>query len=364
MTKPAKIILIAILLLAVAVVGGLHIASRVVVNRIQDMMGDKGHAARIDVGWRRIVLDDVEIGAPPDWPSRQTLRAARVTIEPDWRALLSDRLDIRRIVVSDYSLSVLRSADGSLQMLPTLRQRARERAQARGEDPDAPGKTRRETRVGLLVLEKGRLDFYDARVAKPPYRVPFENVNAEIGPLRAPANDEHTQIKLQGQMVGKQRRGAVSVQGWVALPSHDADVRTTTSGADVGLLAPYLQKHAPSLLTAGQMDLDMTTRVKNQQLAAQGKATLRDLDFSGGTLGSLPRRAVMAALEDRKGEVTFEFTLQGSLKDPKFSLTDDLSTRIVGGFTKAIGVSVEGVAEGVGSAVKGLGGALGELLGK
>ncbi|WP_176463929.1 DUF748 domain-containing protein [Bordetella genomosp. 11] len=365
MRKPAKIAILTLVLLAVIVVGGLHIASRVVVSRIQDMMGDKGHAAHIDVGWTRIVLQDVEIGAPPDWPSRQTLRAARVTLEPDWRSLLSDRLDIRRVEITDYYLSVLRSADGSLQVLPTLRQRARERAQARGEDTDEQGRSKRETSVGKIVLDKGRLDFFDGRIAKTPYRVPFENVHAEIGPLHAPANDAHTQIQLRGQMVGKQRRGTVTVDGWLALPSHDADIRTTTTGADVGLLSPYLQRHAPSILAAGQMDLDMTTHIRDQQLSAQGKAKLRDVEFSNsGGLGDLPRKAVMAALENRKGEVNFDFTLQGSLKDPKFSLTDDLSTRIVGGFAKALGVSVEGVAEGVGSAVKGLGGALGELLGK
>ncbi|AOB30459.1 hypothetical protein AKI39_06755 [Bordetella sp. H567] len=365
MTKPAKIILLAVLLIVLIAVGALHIASRLVISRIQDIMGDKGHAAHIDVGWTRIVLQDVEIGAPPDWPSRQTLRAARVTLEPDWRALLSDRIDIRRVEVSDYYLSILRSADGSLQILPTLRQRARERAEARGEATEEQGHPKRETAVGLLVLDKGRLDFFDGRIAKTPYRVPFENVHAEIGPLHAPANDEHTQIKMKGQMVGKQRRGTVTVDGWLALPSHDTDMRTTTSGADVGLLAPYLQRHAPSLLAAGQLDLDMTTHVRDQRLSAQGKAKLRDLEFNNSSsLSTLPRRAIIAALEDRKGEVSFEFTLQGSLKDPKFSLTDDLSTRIVGGFAKAVGVSVEGVAEGVGSAVKGLGGAIGELLGK
>jgi hypothetical protein len=366
MTKPVKILVIAVLLLILVVVGGLHIASRLVVGRIEDMLGDKGHAARIDVGWNQIVLQDVEIGAPPDWPARQTLRAARVTLEPNWRALLSNQIDIRRIVVSDYYLSIMRSSDGSLQILPTLRQRARERAQARGEDVDGQdeqGRPKRETSIGQLILDKGRLDFFDARIAKTPYRVPFENVHAEIGPLHAPANDEHTQIKLQGQIVGKERRGKVSVDGWLALPSHDADMHTTTTGADVGLLSPYLQKQAPSILTAGQMDLDMTTHIRNQQLAAQGKVKLRDLDF-GNKLSAVPRKAIMAALEDRKGEVSFDFTLKGSLKDPKFSLTDDLSMRIAGGFTKALGVSVEGVAEGVGSAVKGLGGALNELLGK
>jgi hypothetical protein len=366
MNKTVKFVVIPVVILAAIAALAMHIAARMVVGQIEDLMGDKGHASRIDVGWSRIVLENVEVGAPPDWPARQTLRAARITMEPDWRALLSDRISIRRIEVSDFYLSILRAEDGSLLVLPTLRQRARERAEARARQQEQGGqpKPRREIDVGQLIFDKGRMDFFDGRIAKTPYRIPFENVHAELGPLHAPANDEHTQVKMQGQMVGKQRRGAVTVNGWVALPSKDADIRTTTSGADVGLLAPYLQRSAPAVLTAGQMDLDMTTRVKDQQLSAQGKVKLRDLDFGGGDLKSLPRKAILAALEDRKNEVSFDFTLQGNLKDPKFSLTDDISMRIVGGFAKAIGVSVQGVAEGVGSAVKGLGGALNELLGK
>ncbi|ARP91461.1 hypothetical protein CAL14_15190 [Bordetella genomosp. 9] len=366
MRKSVKYVVIPVVVVAILAALAMHVAARVVVARIQDLLGDQGHAARIDVGWSQIVLENVEIGAPPDWPARQTLRAARATLEPDWRALLSDRISIRRVVISDYYLSVLRAPGGRLEILPTLRERARQRADEQAQKnggQSGEDKPKRETDVGQLVLESGRLDFFDGQVAKKPYRVPFENVHAEIGPLHAPANNAQTKVDMKGEIVGKKRRGTAQVTGWLAMPSRDADVRTTLAGADVSLLAPYLQRHSPSVLTGGQMDLDMTTRVQNQQLDAHGKVRLRDTEFSNN-LGSIPRKAVIAALENRKGEVTFDFTLQGSLKDPKFSLTDDMSTRIVGGFAKAIGVSVEGVAEGVGSAVKGLGGALGELIGK
>jgi uncharacterized protein involved in outer membrane biogenesis len=365
MRKAVKFVVIPVIVLAVVAAAAMHIAARVVVSRIEDLLGQQGKASSIDVGWSQIVLENVEIGAPPGWPTGHTLRAGRVTLDPDWRALLSDRISIRRAVVSDYDLSVLRTAEGRLRILPTFRDRADAKAREAAQGADGRPKPRRETDVGLLILENGRMEFFDAAIARQPYRIPFENLHAEIGPFHAPANDQHTQIKVRGQMVGKQRRGAVTVDGWIALPSRDADVRNTLSGADVSLLAPYLQKHAPAVLTAGQMDLDMTTRVKDQQLNAQGKVDLKDMDFSNsGSFRSLPRKAILAALEDRKGQVTFDFTLQGSLKDPKFSLTDDVSTRVVGGFAKAIGVSVEGVAEGVGSAVKGLGGALGDMLGK
>jgi uncharacterized protein involved in outer membrane biogenesis len=366
MKKIVKFVVIPLATVVVVGVAATQIAARVVVARIEDLLGEQGHAQNIDVGWNRIVLENVEIGAPPGWPTQQTLRAARVELEPDWRALLSNRISIRRATMQDYYLSVLRTDDGRLRILPTVQERAEASAQNQGKDNGDGAAPKREIYVGQLILEKGQVDFFDASISKPPYRIPIEDLHAEIGPLHTPATADHTKIVATGQMVGKKRRGTMNIDGWVAQSTKDADVRTTLQGADVALLAPYLQKRAPAALVAGQLNLNMRTRVTNQRLDAQGTVTLQDMAFdnSGSTLLSLPRKAVLAALEDRKGKVTFDFTLQGNLHDPKFSLNDNLSMRLAGGFAKALGVSVEGVAGGVGEAVKGLGGALDELFGK
>jgi uncharacterized protein involved in outer membrane biogenesis len=367
MKKIVKFVVIPLVAVVVVGVAATQIAARVVVSRIQNLLGEQGHAQNIDVGWNRIVLENVEIGAPPDWPTRQTLRAARAVLEPDWRALLSNRIAIRRATLQDYYLSVLRTDDGRVRILPTVQERADASGQGQGgPDGGDADKRKREVYVGQLILEKGQVDFFDASISKPPYRIPIEDLHAEIGPLHAPATADHTKIVATGQIVGKKRRGTMNVDGWVAQSSKDADVRTTLQGADVSLLAPYLQKRAPAALVGGQLNLNMRTRVTSQKLDAQGTVTLQDLAFdnSSSPLLSLPRKAVLAALEDRKGKVTFDFTLQGNLHDPKFSLNDNISMRLAGGFAKALGVSVEGVAGGVGEAVKGLGGALDELFGK
>ncbi|OWT68868.1 MULTISPECIES: DUF748 domain-containing protein [unclassified Achromobacter] len=365
MTKPVKITLLTLVVVAALVALGAALATHMVVGRINDVLGDQGHAEQIHVGLDEIVLENVEIGAPPDWPARQTLRAARVVVIPQWRSLLSDEISLERITVSDYYLTLLRPRNGAIRYLPTLREHRDE--EASGTDKDGDGTARRRAvNIDKLELRNGHLDFYDAAVATPPYKVPLDELNADIGPVRQPASDQHTQLHAQGQMVGKNRRGKMELEGWVALPSHDADIQVRLRSVDVALVAPYLQRRSPAALAGGLMDLDMRTQVQKDQLHAQGHITLTDLKFADGDapLLALPRKAVLAAMEDHKGKVSFDFSLAGNLHDPKFSMDESLAMRVTAGFAKVLGVSVEGVAGGVGDAVKGLGDALDGLLKK
>ncbi len=368
MTKPVKVTLLIVLVLALLAVLGATLATRVVESRILAVLGEQGHAARIHVRPSEIVLEGLEVGAPPDWPVRQTLRAARVVVIPHWSSMLSDELSLDRITITDYYLSVLRPRTGGIRYMPTLREHRNEEPAAH----DANGhQRRRPVNIGKLELRDGRLDFFDATMATPPYRVPVEKLNADIGPIpiRDPDNpqaDAHTQLQAQGQMVGKNRRGKVELDGWISLPGHDLDIQARLRSVDVALLAPYLQRKAPAALAGGQVDLDMHTKVEKQRLQAKGTITLTDLAFdnSNAPLLALPRKVVMAALEDRKGKVSFDFSLSGNLQDPKFSMDDSLAAQFTSGFAKAIGVSVQGVAGGVEEAIKGLGDALDNLLHK
>jgi hypothetical protein len=67
----------------------------------------------------------------------------------------------------------------------------------------------------------------------------------------------------------------------------------------------------------------------------------------------VPRQAVLAAMR-RDGRIRVAFTLDGRLDDPAFSLNENLVTRIASGLAESLGVSIEGVVQGVGNVVKGL----------
>jgi hypothetical protein len=62
----------------------------------------------------------------------------------------------------------------------------------------------------------------------------------------------------------------------------------------------------------------------------------------------MPRAAVIAALKSHGGSIEADFRLTGRLDDPSFSVAQGLKAQIGLGIAAALGVSVLGVAEGVG----------------
>jgi hypothetical protein len=155
----------------------------------------------------------------------------------------------------------------------------------------------------------------------------------------------------------------VRAQGWLQVGGTDADMKVAVRNMDIRHAAPYLSEKDAGSLTGGTMDLDMNTTIAKRELQASGTVALRDLKFSGdGTLFSLPRKAVLAAMKDKTGALRFQFKLQGSLDNPKFSVRRGFAAQVAQGFGRAIGVGAEGAAEGVTGAVKELGNALSDLL--
>jgi hypothetical protein len=98
--------------------------------------------------------------------------------------------------------------------------------------------------------------------------------------------------------------------------------------------------------------------VKAHKLHAPGRVILTGLELASGggvlsTFAGVPRQAVLAAMQ-RDGRIEVNFTLDGRLDDPAFSINDSLATKLAGGLAEALGVSLSGVVEGVSSVIKGL----------
>jgi hypothetical protein len=83
---------------------------------------------------------------------------------------------------------------------------------------------------------------------------------------------------------------------------------------------------------------------------------------------------VVGFLKDKDKKIAVNFVIEGDINNPQFSLQEAFATRMAAGMAEILGLSIRGVAEGVGTlgrkgvetageAVKGLGGALQGLLG-
>lgn len=346
----------AILVLAVALLAALAFAGKYVAERrIAALLGPRAQVGQVSLGFKEVVLSDVKLAGAE---GMEPANAQRVVAEPEWRSMLGRETVFRRITVEDFDFAVLRGPDGDMQISPALQAALRE---ASGGDTGA--RARSPVRAGEIILEGGRLEFIDAAIARPPHRIPFDNVSASLRPLALPGDGQRSDMIFKGTVRDNRvGTGTVLASGSLEVGGSDADMTVAVRNMDIRYAAPYLAENGAGSLAGGAMDLDMRTTIAKRQLNASGTVALRDLKFSGdGSLFSLPRKAVLAALQDRHGTLRMEFKLAGSLDNPKFSASRGFAAQIARGFGHAIGVGAEGAAGGVAGAVKDLGDAISDL---
>jgi hypothetical protein len=363
-----------IIVLAVVALGGLYYVQREVKARVTEALGPLGRAEQIDVGLRSVELTNVRLIAPKDWPTPDTLRAAHITLVPDLHdlhdVLTRRRVHMREVVVSDFTLAALRKPNGTIEILPNLRQSV-SNPQPSASAPGAPGPRPTEKLIDQVRFEHGTFDFYDQMVSQPPYKVSVTDANATVDHIRLPELTEPTSVAVTGAIKGPEHTGTVAFHGWLKIENKDSQLTTTLRGVDIVMLDPYLLKKtgAKARVTGGTLDLNVESTVRDYHIHAPGMLTLHHLrlqesDNPLDTFLSIPTRAAVAALKNHGDEITLHFVLDGNLRDPKFKLNESLMTELRANFAKALGVSAEGVAKGAGETVKGLGNALKNLLGQ
>jgi hypothetical protein len=350
------IILAAVLLtLVLAAVLGQRAAVQRLRAGIEAALGPRASVGTIAVGWSGIEIRDLRIRAERGrWPAEDELRAERVRLRPDLASLWSAGWRISEIEVDAPYVSLLRSREGRLRLLPALLERTTAARQGPGSRADAPAAVR----IAHIALRDAAIDFFDASVRQPAHRMRLDQLDASVGPLAWPGLDEPAHIDLRSRFKGPQHDGRLAIAGQLTPASRDAALKASVRGVDLVALQPYLLKVDEAGVRRGTLDLSLEANVKAQRLHAPGRVTLTGLELAGGsgvlsTFAGVPRQAVMAAMA-RDGRIEFAFTLDGRLDDPNFSLNADFATRLAGGLAETLGVSLGGVVEGVGSVIKGL----------
>jgi hypothetical protein len=328
-----------------AIAFGLRLALREIERDVAQALGPGAQVAAIRASTTAVVIEGLSIPGTPDWPAPAGLRAARVRVFPTWRSLLSRPIDIARIEVESPYLSMLRTRDGRLRVLPTLVERKPdgERSGGGGESDSVS--------IGQIHLQGGELDFYDETVARKPWRIRLVGLDARLHDVRAPGLAGHMPFGLTGVLDGPQRDGHVAIQGWLDAATRDLELRAVTSGIDLLALEPYLVEAAKARLSRGTLDLDLHATVEQQRLYAPGHLTFSDLAFaSNGSPTArafgVPRDVLLAAVQAKGGRISLDFTLDGRLDDPHFSLNETMATRVGVAVAKELGISVGGLVEG------------------
>jgi hypothetical protein len=219
-------------------------------------------------------------------------------------------------------------------------------------------------------MKAGVMEIYAATVGKPPVRTRLENIDAVVHDIVAPDLKDKIAFELAAVVKGARRDGKVKISGWLAERGRDSSSLFVLDGVDLVSLQPYLVQKGDVRVEKGSVDLNLKSEVRNNQLDGKGKLVIRGLQLakSGGIFGTfmgMPRNAVVNSLKDRNGSIDIDFALKGDVSRPNFSLNEALSTRIAAGMAGQLGVSIKGLAEGVGglgaSGVQGVGKAAGGI---
>jgi len=358
-----RLLLVGAAIVAIAL-GGVIFAAHDARHRILQALGPRTTVGSISLSYPTVTLHDVHVAAsdaPGAWPAAEEFDAREVAVDITaaslWAYRRGEPLAIDDVRVRDGTLVMLRTPD-HLTMLPALRDAARAQAAAQQASQAVPaGDTAAALVIAHMHFERMAVDLHDATLPDgKTHELHFEQVHGTVDDLALPKLAQPIALDLQGVLKGVERDGQVSLKGRLAPATHDASLAVRLAGVDMVALQPYLLHFGERAVKHGRLDLAMDVGVANRQVHAPGQLTITGLEFGdseGGKFAGVERRAVLAALK-RDGRISLKFTLEGRTDDPRFSLDENLAVRLAAGLGEAVGVSVKGVVEGVGSVVKGL----------
>lgn len=329
---------------------------------VESALGPRASVGTLELGWRGVEIRDLRLrGNGKRWPAADELRADRVLVVPALASLWSvfgrnGGWHISQVRIDGAYLSLQRTRDNRLRLLPGLLDLPPATGGAGNSSSGSSGATR--VHIGSVRLRDASIDLYDAGVRQPAHRVQLQRLSADVGPLALPALDGALRIEFDAELKGPQRNGTIAIDGTLTPATRDAALKIRVEGVDLVALQPYLLRAGEGGVRRGTLDLRLDATVRKNQLRAPGHLSLQGLELadSGGLLGTfagVPRQAVLAAMS-RKGRIDVDFTLEGRLDDPKFSLDEVFALRVASGIAEALGVSLQGVVEGLGGVLKGL----------
>lgn len=225
------------------------------------------------------------------------------------------RLAARQAPAKRLSRAERRAARAQAEADRRARAEARALAASRAE-PELPLTIRR------LAVENGTLVFSDF-VIEPDFRATIEAVNGRLsGVTNRPGRV--AEVKLAGQVTD--RFSPVVIEGRMNLFDYAAatDMRLQFRNIDLPVFNPYSGTYAGYAIARGKLTAELDYRVENAALAASHRIVIDSLEWGEATESKqkvgLPVRFATAILKDRRGVITLELPVSGTVDDPEFRL--------------------------------------------
>ncbi len=370
--------LAAAVLLGAAGAAGFRLAGRILEDKVAAALGPRSEIGSMRLGLTGVEAVQVSIRGDPRWPAGYELRAGHIKVVPSLRSLLSGEYRVRSITVVRPYLSVLRTGEGRLRILPGLLETGQ--TGGPGDAPATQDNAAPAVSIGRIVLQDGVVELFDATAKNPPLKIRMEGIRADVRKITIPSFADTTRFELAGVVKGTNHDGHVRLAGWTELASKDTSLSLKLESVDMTTIQPYLIGADEAGIIGGALDLDLTCGVEGNYLKAPGAVRISGLELARprtpwGTFMGAPRSAVLKLLKSSDNAITLDFTLEGDLSSPRFSFNDALSRRLAASMTDLIQGSLGRAVEGAGAigtigrdtageVIKGLNSAVQDLFGR
>lgn len=229
---------------------------------------------------------------------------------------------VENLMIQSPIAEVQRDRDGQLNWITLIPQNEpsepADPAQAVAMDPDA---IPFEWSLGQLEIRDGQVGFSDASVS-PTYSTRMENMQLLLKDVSSdPAS--RSELHFSGRFSDA---GNVEMEGLTNANPMDpyADLQVQLTGFGLPATSGYTGQFVGRAIAQGRLDLTTEATLADENLSASNAVLIRNLSL-GERIDhpdamSLPLDLAVSLLRNRRGEISLNIPLSGSMDDPQFSI--------------------------------------------
>lgn len=283
---------------------------------------------------------------------KKSLQIEEVKVYPALFASLKGVLRIRELVFLRPTFFLFRSREGAVTgPLPVRKEAGNEKGTGEKKAEKAL-----EIRIDRLRIVGGVFDFEDRKVEGPPAEIHLRGLDLDVRDIQYPFTSIRSPITLKGGMVGPTKEGEIDAKGWIDFNNLDMETLLKVRGIEVKIFEPYYRKRVSAEIEAGYLNMQAKIHLKNRVVDAPGELELTDIRIreGGGSVLWIPAKTLVSLLRNKGNRIKLDFHVRGNMDDPRFSLQENVTTRIGVSLAEALGIPIKTVGEEVlGGSLKG-----------
>jgi len=295
----------------------------------------------VDIEKGLLTLTGLGIKNPPGYDNRFLATVDSVRCHFKMRTKdIRDGLEVTKIVAYSPKINVERLRGGRLnvnemdKVLSSASEPPKKEA-ALSKSSGEPGEKKKFLKLSdflkltdTINLQDGKVTFVDKEITKRPYMLEFDDIN---GSVMLGLNDSFTEVlSLRSQGKGMLNNDFSQNIRWiVSLDPTAKDLtmsnRYEVSGINLTLFKPYYDNFSPVNIDSGRFSGTLVFDFDHGNIGSMNTLKLQGLSFRKKTGGSkisgwqqdmLPE--LIGYLESSPGEIMFDFSIKGTMKNPKF----------------------------------------------